>query len=166
MSKTALRKELLRMDNGQLVQIILDAYSAKNEIKEYFEFFLNPDIDKLLEKHRNIITKELSRTKWGHSKARVTILKKAVKDFLGFAPGTKVELDMFFSTLSALAKAERYVHFIPSQEKYVADLTKQIIKYGDEHRQFSTVAERFQDFFLDPTATNRFKRIIKETLGA
>ena len=82
MSKTTLRKELKNMNREQLEQIILDAYDARTEIKEYFEFFLNPDVGKLLDKHKARLVKELNRTRWGRSKARVTILKLSVKYFM------------------------------------------------------------------------------------
>ena len=165
MSKTALIKELSKMDSAQLVQIIADAYTAKAEIKDYFEFFLNPDVEKLLDKHKQRIAKELSRTKWGHSKARVTVIKKAVKDFLGFAPGVQAELDMYFLTLATLATTERYVHFTGPQERYVAALTVQIMKYGDDNHVFSDVAERFGRFFDSGTASSRFTRIVKEAMA-
>lgn len=154
------------MDCEQLVQIILDAYSAKAEIKEYFEFFLNPDVETLIKKHKQKITKELSRVKWGHSKARITVIKQAVKDFLGFASGTQADIDMFFITLTALASTERYVNFIPSQERYVTTLVKQIIKYADTHFVFSEVAERFQRFFSHGIASSHIAGIVKEAMTA
>ena len=43
MSKIQLKKELQTMEAPQLREMILEAYSARKEIKEYFEFFLNPD---------------------------------------------------------------------------------------------------------------------------
>lgn len=43
MSKAALRKELVKMSQEQLVTLILDLYSARPQAKEYFEFFLSPD---------------------------------------------------------------------------------------------------------------------------
>lgn len=164
MSKTILRKELARMDSEQLVQIILDAYDAKGEIKDYFEFFLNPDVEKLLGKHQARLDKELARTRWGQSKARVTVIKRAVKDFLGFAPGVQAELDMYFLTLSRLATAERYVTFTPVQERFVADLVSRIVKYGDEHLVFSDVADRFKRFFDNPVASARFARIVRNAM--
>ena len=49
MSKIQLKKELQTMEAPQLREMILEAYSARKEIKEYFEFFLNPDIEHLLD---------------------------------------------------------------------------------------------------------------------
>ena len=51
MSKLRLTKEIKQLERHQLEQMILDAYAARKEIKEYFDFFLNPDVDKLIEKY-------------------------------------------------------------------------------------------------------------------
>ena len=51
------------MDADQLRELILDVYSARKEAKEYFEFFLDPDVDKLRDKLWTVIEKELNRTK-------------------------------------------------------------------------------------------------------
>ena len=67
------------MSQEQLVQIIIDAYDARQETKEYFEFFLNPDVEKLFDKFRKDVMKEFNRTKWGRSKARVIVIKRQVK---------------------------------------------------------------------------------------
>lgn len=117
MSKTALRKELQEMTTDQLRAIILDAYDARTEFKDYFEFFLNPDVDRLLEKYRTKIVKEVYRTKWGKSKARVSVLKKAVKEFIGYRPGPEAVLDMLFLTLHLLGTAERYIDMGSTQIK-------------------------------------------------
>lgn len=50
MSKALLKKELAHLDRDQLVEVILNAYSSSKEAKDYFEFFLNPDAEALLEK--------------------------------------------------------------------------------------------------------------------
>ena len=50
MSKLLLKKEIKDLTRNQLEQMILDAYDAKKEIKEYFDFYVNPDVEKLTEK--------------------------------------------------------------------------------------------------------------------
>ncbi|MDE5643478.1 MAG: hypothetical protein K2I56_08295, partial [Muribaculaceae bacterium] len=66
MSKAKLKKELELMSREQLIDIILNVYSARKEAKEYFEFFLNPDSDALLEKYRELVKKEVIRAKRGN----------------------------------------------------------------------------------------------------
>ena len=62
MSKAALRKELALMTPGQLTEVILEAYDSRREIRDYFEYFLNPQPLKLLEKAGENIAKELNRS--------------------------------------------------------------------------------------------------------
>ncbi len=81
MSRAALKKELAGLTASQLVEVILDAYQARPEIKEYFEYYLNPDVGKLYDKYHKIVVKEFSRSKWHRSKARVSVVSKALKEF-------------------------------------------------------------------------------------
>ena len=122
------------MSKEQIIEIVTDAYSARNEIKEYFEFFLNPDVEKLKAKYQSVIVKELNRQKWGTSKARTTILKKALKNFISYNPGPENVLKFMVYLLNMLGHSERYLNFPATLYKYVETLTHQIIKYGDDNR--------------------------------
>jgi len=164
MSKTALRKELKQMSHEQLEQIILDAYDARREIKEYFEFFLNPDVERLLEKHLAAVTKELARVKWGRSRARVSNIKKAVKDFIGFAPGAEACLDMMMQTLRHVAMVERYVTYTATQERYAASLIKDIVNFGDEHEMADVVAARITELLQNEQIRPHFRRFLADSI--
>ncbi len=50
MSKATLKKELKNFDADQLREILLDLYSARKESKEYPDFFVDHDIDAMIEK--------------------------------------------------------------------------------------------------------------------
>lgn len=165
MSKTALRKELLNMSPEQLQAIILDAYDARTEFKEYFEFFLKPDINKLLEKHRAKLVKELNRTRWGRSKARVSVIKKAVKEFIGFRPGPEAVLDMLFLTLHLLGTTERYVDMADTQIKYIKALATQIVDYADENEMASLALGRISDMLQSGVYSNYFGRMVSESIA-
>lgn len=84
MSKAKLRKEIATFTKEQLVEVVIDAYESSPEAKKYFEYFLNPDPAKLREEKENIVAKELNRTKWGDCKARISVIKRAVKEFRAF----------------------------------------------------------------------------------
>lgn len=84
MSKASLKKALKELDNDQLQELILEVYEALKPAKEYFEFFLNPNVEKLTEKYQKTIAKELGRVKRRESKARVSVIKKAVKEYSAF----------------------------------------------------------------------------------
>jgi len=164
MSKSTLRKELVKMTHEQLVQIVLDAYDARKETKEYFEFFLNPDIDKIIEQHKRLIVKELNRTKWGASKARVSIIRRAVKDFESLNPGTDAVMDMYFLTLQYLCIAERHINFTPVQENYISTLSKQIVKYADSHEIMAQTMPRLQNIIGNNMFTHRIRHLIQSSI--
>lgn len=145
MSKTALKKELQTLSHDQLTQIILDAYDAKSDFKDYFEFFLNPDVNRLIEKFEKVITKELARVKWGYSKARVTVFKKAIKDFSGFNPGPEHVLKLMFRVLNLMGLVERYTNFSKSQLNYVENLSHQIMQYAEKHEMVAAAIERLKE---------------------
>lgn len=65
MSKAQLKKELANLTHEQLIELIINTYGLSSEVKQYYEFFLNPDVEKLLEKYKQAISKELSRAKYG-----------------------------------------------------------------------------------------------------
>lgn len=149
------------MTTDQLVQIVLDAYSAKTDFKEYFDFFLNPDVKKLTEKHIKLIDRELNKSKWGYSKARVSVIKKVIKDFIGFNPGPEAVLDMMFITLQNLGYAERYLNFNETQMKYVERLSRQIMEYAEVNHLFNETRMRVEEMISYPNFTIYFRQHIK-----
>lgn len=165
MSKTILRKELKNMSREQLEQIIIDAYDARPEIKEYFEFFLNPDIDKLLEKYEKTVAKELRRVKWNTSKARVTVLKRAAKSFASVNPGYEAVNDMYFLTLTMLGVAERYVDFTPALFNYVAYVVAAILRDANEAMNVTAVVERLEGILSDPRFSEYFRRSVRAAIA-
>lgn len=86
MSKTKLKKELSQFSQQQLIELILEMYDARKEVKEYLAFFLNPDSKALFEKYQKLIVRELSRNKYRRSKARISRIKEYVVQFESFSP--------------------------------------------------------------------------------
>lgn len=86
MSKTKLKKELSQFSQQQLVELILEMYDARKEVKEYLAFFLNPDSKALFEKYQKLISRELNRSKYRRSKARISRIKEYVVEFESFEP--------------------------------------------------------------------------------
>ncbi len=134
MSKSAFRKEIATMTDEQLRQMLLDAYDASPVMKEYFDFFLNPDVEAKLDKARKLVIKELNRTHWGTSNARVTVFKKIIKDFAGLKPGAEAELDMMMLVLRLVAGADRYLNLKPTHERFIATLAQNILKWADKNQ--------------------------------
>ena len=164
MSKTTLKKELNTLSQEQLVQVVLDAYSSNSEFKEYFEFFLNPDVNKLIEKHEKKVVRELGKTKWGTSKARITVLKNSIKSFAGYNPGAEEVMKYMLNVLNRMGMTERYVDFTKAQMTYVERLAKQIIEYGDKNELATEAIEKIEEILKNPNYTSYFRKHV--SLGA
>lgn len=164
MSKSSLRKELATLSQAQLIDIITDAYCARPEFKEYFEFFLNPDVDKLFEKYEKIITKELNRTKWGQSKARVSVFKKLLKEFAGFNPGPEPVFNFKMRVLRRIGLTEKFVDLTPTQIKYIGTLVGEIITFSNENQMADRAIAYIQSDIDNPIFTNLIRRTLAEAL--
>jgi hypothetical protein len=53
MGLTDIKKELNKIDKGKLVDLIADLYKKNKSVKEYFDFYLNPNENELFRKYRN-----------------------------------------------------------------------------------------------------------------
>ena len=56
MSKTQLKKFLNTLNHDQITEMVLELYAARKEAKDYLDYFMNPDEEKMQEKYRAIIT--------------------------------------------------------------------------------------------------------------
>lgn len=111
MSKNSLKKYINTLDASQLRQLLLDAYSARKETKEYFDFYLDPDSEKLAAKYRAIIEREFkARQGYFKKRPRRSVCKKAISDFKRFSPDGQVlaELMLFY-----VMEADRWMRMMP-----------------------------------------------------
>lgn len=132
MSKAQLKKELVHLDQDQLVEVILNAYSSSREAKDYFEFFLNPDADALLDKKVDIIAKELTRSKRGHSKARISAIRKAIKDFAAYGVGDEYVYKLTYRAIRMIVGMEHYYYYPDALNKGVIGLAADFIVLADK----------------------------------
>lgn len=106
MSKLALKKTLATLTPEQKDELILDLYSARAEAKAYLEFFINPDIDKLIEKSTAEIFKEIyKRGSRGYNKPRITRIRNIIKNVATLNPGPEYVLELMFNTIALLTGA-------------------------------------------------------------
>lgn len=131
MSRTSLKKELSNLTAPQLVEVILDAYESRPEIKEYFEYYLNPDAVKLTDKYMRVIVKEFNRSKRRYSKARVSVVNKTLKQYRSFTPGADNEVKFIVAILETMAGAELSVDFTETQWNLVAKLVNAALLTAD-----------------------------------
>lgn len=97
MSKSQLKKTLSAMTAEQISELVLDLYTARKEAKEYLDFFVEPDIDKRMDKARKNITKELNRTVRRYARPRMTKIRQYISDITSLNPGPEpiVEIMVF-----------------------------------------------------------------------
>lgn len=85
MSLSLVKNHLNNLSKSEAIGIISELYNKFDNVKEYLDYFINPQEDKLLEKYKKIINDEFMPLK-GFGKARIAIAKKAISDFKKFEP--------------------------------------------------------------------------------
>lgn len=137
------------MSKDQLEELILDMYSARKEIKQYLEFFLDPDVDKIFDKMVNGVNKELSRTKFRQSKARISKIKTFYNDFSSYQPGFQAQLDAALFCVRAMLYYEQYYSFPDSLIKGACWFVKQYLDVADRELMLDTCLERLHALISD-----------------
>ncbi len=159
------------MNREQLTGLLLEAYDARKEIKEYFEFFLDPDVDKLVEKTKAIIAKEFSREKRHYCRARITNVKAAIRDFASFQPGDEQVLSLHFWTIRRAMSEEKRIDFPPALIKSVAGILLAAIKFAEKALLVDHAMSEIDALLGDATAgTIYFRRslgnYLRDNVGA
>lgn len=164
MSKIQLKKELATLDREQLTQLILDLYSARKEAKAYFDFFLEPDVSKLMEKYRGSIEKEFSRGKYGRSTARLSRVRASIKEFesFGVEPESVVELMLYALGLGIVVERSRHVN--TTFMNGVAKLAIDILKYADKNSIFDSTHRQLSKVLDGSTGYIRFVNFLRKSL--
>lgn len=57
MSKATLKKALAGMQRGEMQEMILELYESDKNVKDYIEFWLNPDMDKMIDESKTALRK-------------------------------------------------------------------------------------------------------------
>lgn len=165
MGKAQLKKEIQALSREELEHLVLEAYEARKEIKQYFDFFLDPDAAKLSEKYKTAIDKELKRGKRGHSRARTSIIKRALKDFSSFQPGFEYELDLMFHTIAMAMLAEAQLNFTEAQCNAYGKLLLDMIALADRNLAADKMLIRTASLLENPhSGSVYFRRYLKKLL--
>lgn len=165
MSKAQLNKELKGLNKEQLLQLILDVYSARKEAREYFEFFLHPDVDKLFEKYDAEIAKECSRGSRGYSKARISHIRNSLKVFDSFEPGADYSIKLMFKTLNYCVIAERYYYCSDAFVNGICKLAVDILKRADANLSFEQTFSRINKLLNCEVITPTLRSKIIDAIG-
>lgn len=158
MSKIALKKELMQLSHEQIVDVVLTAYASNKDIKEYFEFFLNPDVDKLYERFMKEIAKEIGRSKYHQSTARISRIKKTIKHFESFNPGVETVRDLRLATVEMLIVGELVNNYSDTLIKGTARLLNDTISYADKNLIFDSTIKQVDRIIAETQDRTRYFR--------
>lgn len=90
------RSELQKLSQKELIQHCAELYKKYKPVKEYFDFYANPDESKLLESYQEKIDKALAPAE--PHRVKPAAARKAINDFkkLGTSPQSLAELLIFW----------------------------------------------------------------------
>lgn len=130
MSKTTLKKQIKELTKEQLIEVMLELYDARKEAREYLEYYVNPDENKMFEKYHALIRKEFFPQK-GRAKGRTSVCKKAVKDFISLHPSPKLIAELKYSLVEIIMEYAVSARFWlrESQENTLLAFFKDSLEY-------------------------------------
>ena len=98
MSKIALKKQLQSLTNEQMIETVLEMYDKLKPVKEYLEYYLNPNEKAMFEKYKTIIVNEFYPIgKSAQPKTRFSVAKKAIADFKALKPSPELLGDLMLT---------------------------------------------------------------------
>lgn len=134
MSKSTIKKLLQSMTKAEIIEMVLELYSARKEAKEYLEFYVCPDEKGKLEEYKSIIREEFYPKRRREPQTRFSVCRKAVADFKKLKP-------------SADALAELMVSYMEWATQFTYD-------YGDMWEQYYDSVESNFDKTVKHIAAN------------
>lgn len=144
MSKTLLKKELQHLDRDEVVQVLLDLYTARKEAREWLDFFADPDVDKRLDKAKESIARELNRGR-GQSKARISHIRKTIKDFASLQPGDEAVAELMTYTIEQAYASSRRIRLSNTLISGLQRLVNDTVSWLDDACQLPAMMPRLQE---------------------
>lgn len=92
MGLTDLKKELKKLEKDQLVELITDLYKKNKSVKEFFDFYVNPDEKELFEKYRTKVFQAFYPKRGYECKLKDG--KQAISDFKKLGPSSELVADL------------------------------------------------------------------------
>lgn len=138
MSKAQLKKYIQVLDREHLEEFVLDIYSDVKPAKEYIDFFLNPDVNKVVEKTQRAIYSKVFRPNGDPVlKLKFTKINDIMKDFTAKVRDPYIVADMMMYLLTLLCNyGSKYYHsesFVRSLVANFGRLSKWLVSSGLEN---------------------------------
>ena len=104
MSKASVKKVLLAMTKKDIIEMVLEMYSARKEVKEYLEFYASPNENGKLEEYKAIIKEEFYPKRRREPQTRFSVCRKAVADFKKLKPSPDALAELMVSYMEWATK--------------------------------------------------------------
>jgi len=124
--------ELNKLDKSELINHISELYKKYKPVKEYFDFFINPDEEKLLKQYKEMVTEGFF-PKRGYQ-LKLSISRKAINDFKKFET-------------SPVSVADLLLHYVEKGVEFTN-------AYGDIDENFYTSLENTYSTALELISKN------------
>lgn len=168
MSKTTLRRTLAAMNAEQMASLITELYEARPEAREYLDFFVQPDIDRRLEKARANIRKEINRQSRGRNRGRITRIRRFIKDISSLNPGAEPTVDIMVYAVETACEVGADQWIKETTQRAVGRLLAETVRYADENGLLDMALPRLKKAVESlPSSWFRagdFKRLMRESL--
>lgn len=163
MSKTSLKKELSGYTKEQLIEVVLDLYAARKDVKDYFDFFLDPNSKKLFEKYQKAVDKEFAKSKWSRSKARISVIKKLVKEFGSFHPDIIYRHELYRHIIRRALQMEQLLYFSETLYKGIGKTVTDYLGFADKNEELDVALKNINELLAPELPGSRtFKSGISE----
>lgn len=133
MSKTTLKKFLSELNREQLAEVIIQVYESRKEAREFLDYFANPDEKAALDKYRAVIMKEFQPLK-GRAKRRVSVCRKAIKDFSTLQPSVSATTDLALTYVEQLI-----IHLVRNPAQVTESHKREMVAKLQQTIEFITV---------------------------
>ena len=162
MGLTDIKKELKKLDKDQLIDLVSDLYKKNKSVKEFFDFYVDPNERELFEKYRDKVF-EAFYPKRGYN-YKLKDGKQAISDFKKLSPSADLIADLMLFYVETGVKFTKDFGDIDEgfysrmETTYVADLTlmkkeKLLYKFADRAGKVvsdtSDIGWGFHDYLCD-----------------
>lgn len=161
------------MSAEELVELVMEVYSARKEAKEYLEYYLNPDIHSKRLKTLESITKELHRVSRRQYAPRVSRIKAEVKHFISYAPDDEMLCGLMTEIFEMMTEAANAHYFKETFQKgcagFLSDTLTRIDRCGLLDQYFGRIDKAINTLRVNHYDTRQFRsamrNVVEKTLG-
>lgn len=124
MGLTDIKKELKKLDKNKLIDLVADLYKKNKSVKEFFDFYVNPDERELFNKYRDKVVEAFFPRRGYNVKLKDG--KQAISDFKKLGPSTDLLADLILFYVETGVKFTK--DFGDIDEGFYSSLTTTYVK--------------------------------------